>query len=334
MTLDCAPMTQRSLVAATALVALAWPTAAAARDVKAQNNEVAFDVDATFARRGQNNSDVALTYTWLPGALDQNDEVVPALRTFVRQPHQVWVGLRRTGDSYDSVTGLHGGGTGWLGERFYGSAELGIEYDSVQNEIGQRIENAFISGNGRVEAGARVLPLLQLGGFYRIRPVLVPLPETNLVGDTIERSGAQQDFGAAIGLATPDDRLLLMAQLGYRVVDWRFTGSRNPGELGATGLVGALQTSYQLSSTTSLTLRGEVSSLDWENRRMGQEDINELGGQATVLSVRGDLGFLYWFEGHWGFRVSFGGGYVGEGPVEGSFESGLFRLGIGFTTRY
>jgi hypothetical protein len=30
----------------------------------------------------------------------------------------------------------------------------------------------------------------------------------------------------------------------------------------------------------------------------------------------------------------FGGGYIGQGPLFQSFESGLFRLGVGLTTRY
>ena len=326
-------MKHRPLAAALATALLAVPLAASGKEPQPQNNEVSFDVDATFARARQNSSDLRLGYTWYPGALDKNDEVVPALRRFVRQPTEIGVRLQRGGDAYDAITGFYGSALAWLpGDLVYGQVELGVEYDSVENEL-QRIENAFVAGVARAEAGVRVIPALELGGFYRYRPVLLTFPEQTLVGVTVERSGQSQEFGGRFGVGTPDDRLLLEGTFAYRMHDWTFEG-QYPGDITGRALVGALRASVQLTSATSIVLRGEVESTDWVNHRAGQDDVTGRGTEGNVLGVRVDVGYLYWFEGRWGFRVMLGGGYIEQGPLFQSFESGLFRLGVGLTTRY
>ena len=54
--------------AAVVLTAAAGP--AAAKEVEPQNNEVAVEVDASFGKAGDNDSDVSASYTWFPVALD------------------------------------------------------------------------------------------------------------------------------------------------------------------------------------------------------------------------------------------------------------------------
>jgi hypothetical protein len=324
-------MKHRTLLALVAVVAV--PEAAHAKDVQPQNNEIAVDVDATFAKARQNSSDVQASYTWFPDGLDRNDEVVPALRRFVRQPLMIGARVERYGDAYDAITGLYGDARAWLpGDVLYGKLELGLEYDSVENEV-QRIENAFLAGVARGEVGVRIIPALELGGYYRVRPVLTTFPDQTLVGVSVERSGQTQELGGTFGLATPDDRLLLEGSLGYRMYDWTFEG-QFPGDITGRAKVGALRASLQLTSTSSIVLRAEVDSTDWVNHRAGQDEITERGTEGNVLHVRGDIGYIFWFEGRWGFRMSLGGGYIGQGPLFQSFESGLFRLGVGFTTRY
>ncbi len=325
----------RLLAAAAVAVAAvsASPVVAQAREPQPQNNEIAFDVDATFGKSGNNDSNLLLVYSWIPGALDQNDEVVPALRRFVRQPSELNVRLQRQGDSYDSVTGLYGGGTAWLpGGTLFGSLDLGLEYDKVENEPFE-LENAFIAGSGRIEVGGRVLPLLQLSAFYRYRPVLLPLPETTASNVEVERSGATHEAGVGFGFATSDDRLLLGGGLGYRAIDWTFTDF-HAGTIQGRALFASLRLSLQSSPKTSWFLRGEAATTDWINLREKQPDFTGLGTEGNVRSLQADAGLVYWFEGHWGFRISFGGGYIGQGPLLASQESGLFRVGVGFTTRY
>jgi hypothetical protein len=327
----------RSALGATViLTAAAGP--AAAKDVEPQNNEIAVEVDASFAKAGDNDSDVTATYTWFPGALDKNDEVVPLLRRFVRQPLEIGGRLTRTNDVTDTISGLDGFAQAWLGGIGYGRADLGLEYDSVINDpIGE--EHAFLAGNARLEAGARVLSLLQLGGFYRYRPVLTTFPSPNgIIMIVQERAGQTQEFGVTLSFATPEDRLYVQALAGLRNVDWSFTG-RYPGDVTGRAVFGQAKVSLQLSPQISLFARGELTTTDWDNERQGQTGVGDMStnrpAKMTRLDVRADLGFTYWFEGKWGFRISLGGGYYNKGPLfYQDTESGLARIGVGFTTRY
>jgi hypothetical protein len=326
-------MTSRPISLAAALVTLLGSGVAHAREFQPQNNEVTVDVDANFARRGQNNSDVTVKYTWLPQALDRNDIVVPQLRRFVRQPLELGAKMQRAGDATDTVTGLYGFGQAWLADLLYGHAEVGFEYDQVQNEQ-LTIENAFIAGSGRVEAGVRVLPLLQLGGFYRYRPVLIPLPEQTMSGETAERSGQTQDFGGTLSFATPEDRVLLTATGGYRMVDWTFVG-HDFGDVTGRAVFGSLRLSIQLSPRNSFFFRADATATDWVNHREKQSMTTMRPEEMTRHELGADLGYIYWFEGRWGFRFSLGGGYFDKGPLfSQDLESGTIRLGVGFTTRY
>jgi hypothetical protein len=325
-----------ALGAAVLVTAAAGP--AAARDVEPQNNEVAVEVDATFAKAGDNDSDLTATYTWFPGAIDKNDEVVPVLRRFVRQPIELGGQLGRVNDVTDTISSLSGFGQAWLGGIGYGRADLGVEYDSVLNDPPKE-ENAFLAGNARFEAGARVLPILQLGAFYRYRPVLTTFPSPNgIIGIIQERSGQTQEYGASLTFATPEDRLYIQALAGVRDIDWSFTG-RYPGDITGHAVFGQAKVSLQLSPEFSIFVRSEFHSTDWDNERQGQTGVGDMSTgrptKMTRLDVRADVGFTYWFEGKWGFRISLGGGYYDKGPLFfQDVESGLARIGVGFTSRY
>src|SRR5436190_395569 len=70
------PRPHRAALAAAALATLVAP-AAWAREYEPQNNEVAVDIDVSFAKHSQNQADVVLAYTWIPGALNRNDVLLP-----------------------------------------------------------------------------------------------------------------------------------------------------------------------------------------------------------------------------------------------------------------
>jgi hypothetical protein len=328
----------RNALAATVALATLAPHLAAAKDITPQNNEVATDITASFANTGDNDSDVSIVYTWYPEALDKNDEVVPLLRRYVRQPTEIGGKATINNDITDTIYGLHAFGQGWLGGLGYGRGEAGLEYDAVINDPDD-IEHAFLAANLRAEAGVRLFGLLQLGGFYRYRPVLITFP--NPLGSlaiTQERSGNTQEFGGSLAFATPEDRLYLQGMLGYRNIDWDFTG-QYAGPITGKALIGQAKVSLQLSPRFSLYLSGEFSNTDWDNERLGQTgpppSVTGRPPKGTRIDVRGDAGFTYWFEGKWGFRIALGGGYYDKGPVRyQNYSSGLLRLGVGFTTRY
>jgi hypothetical protein len=330
-----------------AVIVLALAPAALAQTPRPQNNEIQFDLDATFMSPN-NASRIAIVYTWLPGAINARDEVVPALRRFVRQPTELYAGAVRTTDTFDNVTGaLVGGRFAPLGGRFYGLAELGIDYDTIENDPYEQ-EEAYIGGSARLEVGGRVLPLLQLGAAYSARSVLKAMPKSTLTGLRAERDGGAQDFDAVLTFSTPDDRLLLSAAVGWRDVDWTFAGPA-PGQAIASGPHASLRGSLQLDFQTSILFRAFYSREDWENTRtVASPDPetpdfsdylakefrapNKPEGRVNVVEV--ELGLLYWFEARWGFRVSLGGGYSDAMPLVDSRDTPRFKAGVGFVSRY
>jgi hypothetical protein len=305
-----------------------------------QNNEVDFQADVIFqggANRYQpdNASRMSVGYVWLPGGgLDKNDEVVPMLRRFIRQPLELGARFERRSDQFDTVSGLVGLVRYWPIPFVYGQLELGVENDEVENDENQS-EGSYWASVVRAEAGVRVLPLLQVGGFLRRRGLFDTDNSEELL--VAERSGDETWFGLAVTGATPGDRLLASAYLGYRDTSWDFAGF-HPGTLTGEGTFLELRLSYQSSSTMSWFLAGDVASETWNEQRArgvdGDGNTIPPRGEKDVLVTNVDAGIVYWFEGKWGFRISFGGGYTDALPVADARETGRIRFGVGFTSRY
>jgi hypothetical protein len=312
----------------------------APRQVRPQNNEIAFEADVVFQSgenkyNPSNESHLFVQYTWLPGAgLNKNDEVVPILRRFIRQPLELTTRFERRSDEFDSTLGLHVGGTYWPISRVYVQASVGGEWNEVENDASDS-EGVYIAGVLRSEVGVRVLDLLQIGAFYNVRPVLDARGTDSLIQDAY-RSGQDQWYGVSIGAATPDDRVLFLGRAGLRNTDWTFDGFRS-GDVLVDGPFADVQLWFNLDPEKSLYARAFISNDNWYDSRLQPADDEgniPLPVEGDGIATDVDLGFLYWFEGKWGFRISLGGGYAEELPVLGSRETGRIRLGIGFTTRY
>jgi hypothetical protein len=305
-----------------------------------QNNEIEVQADIVF-QAGPNKyapdnvSDITVGYVWLPGGgLDKNDVVVPVLRKFVRQPLELGVRYNRHSDQFDAVNGLQLHGTYWPIRFVYVNPALGLEMNKVENDIGNT-EGSYYATVVRAEAGVRVLELLQLGAFYHGRS-LFDTDNSDVLAVAAQRTGGENWYGLSLGFATPNDRLLLTTRAGFRDTDWSFEGFHR-GTVSVEGVFAEARIAYQSGPTMSWFLRTNVSQEDWNDQR----DQGEIGGmviprngQKDVVGIDTDLGFVFWFEGKWGFRVSFGGGYTNGVPVEEGRETGRIRFGVGFTNRY
>jgi hypothetical protein len=315
---------------ALALCCLA-PSVAAAIEPEPQQHEVRLDIDLQ-SERGASGAFVDAQYTWTPGALNRVDEVVPILRRFIRHKTALWVGIGRNGNTREQVTGARAGGiVQVLDGRLYTSGEVGIEYDVLSYD---RNEHAYWAAPVMVEVGARPLHLLSIGGFYAARPVVAASPSES-VQTQAERSGREHRFGATLTGATPSDRIFATLSGWLVRSDWEFTGF-HPGDLTVRGVGASLRIAFQLSSSFTLQLRGQLRRENWVNARAGDEMVNFVGVDLDrdVLFAHGDAEVIYWHRGRHGFRFGLGGGYDGRPPLVNSRETALFRIGLGLITRF
>jgi hypothetical protein len=311
---------------------LLFASTARAERSERQAHEVGADVDITLAEQS-NAALIVIQYMWTPETLERYDEVVPALRRFVRHPSALVARFRHDGGTLDTRSALEGGGTLHLLEgRLYASGLGGIERDQVHYNF----EDVYWTTPFTVEAGARPLELLSAGGYYRGRPII-----SATAGDVAFpsfRDGMEHELGFVLQTATPGDQLLASLRGGYYLADWDYTG-QNPGPLDVKGWRAQAKLSYQTSSTNSWTVNLLFRREDWDNGRLG-EDFPDLVGEDVerrVTAFEGDLGFQYWFRGTLGFRVTVGGGFETEPPIY--YETfrvgtrGFGRFGFGFIKR-
>jgi hypothetical protein len=322
-----------AIAAAVAGTTLAAPRAARAADPVPQNNEVEVNVDATFATQS-NESLVDGVYRYYVAPLDKKDDVVPALRRFVHHPSTLFVHGDRDSEVGGTSTYLGGGAEWWLGDRAFVGGEAGGSYVDVIRD--DDAEGSYLDASLRAEAGFRPAELLHVSLSYKWTPVLYDLPPSGLPQSQAHRSGATHLALVGFGASSPGDTVLFTAHLGVRANRWSFAQpGYQPGDLDGTFGVADMRLSYQSDREKSwfISLRGYYG--EWNNQR-DIDDISTIGGERkkNVFGVQGDLGFVYWFEGHWGFRVSMGGGYDGRPPLAHEVERGLIRFGVGFVSRY
>jgi hypothetical protein len=313
---------------AVALLALAGM--AQARKPVPQQHELRLDVDISIENEA-NTAIVDFQYIFTPKSLNRFDEVVPALRRYVRHPSALWLRATRFGSSLDATTSAKVGGIGQLLDgKFFTLAEVGIEYDDVLYDLA---EDSYLAMPFTLELGGRPAELISLGAYYRGRPILAAYE-----GDTpnkVLRSGNEHSVGGLLSFATPDDRLFVSLGAGYHLADWEFTGF-HAGTMTVRGLQAMLSASFQTSEATSVRLNVVGARENWVNERVGDEDVIFVGPDLDrdVWSVRGELEMMYWYQGRIGLRVGLGGGYEGEKPIFRPRERGQFRLGFGIVTRY
>jgi hypothetical protein len=299
------------------------------REPDPQRHELRLDLDISVANLA-NSALFDGQYTFTPGALNRHDEVVPALRRFVRHPSTLWLRVMRDGSSIDTRTGLHAGASGeLLGGRLFGALEAGVERDEVNYDPR---ECGYDAAPFALEAGGRPAPLVALGAFYRGRPTI---GATECDPPNAERSGWEHELGGTFGVATSEDRLFVQLHGGYHVADWTFARS-NPGTLTVSGARGGVRLLLQSSARLSWLFQATVSRETWDDRRPFDDIEEEVPKplERDVVDAVADLGITYWHQGRLGFRFSVGGGYDGEKPIYNGKDRGVIRFGFGVVSRY
>jgi len=158
-----------------------------------------------------------------------------------------------------------------------------------------------------------------------------------------DRAGSEHEVGATTSFATPTDRVLGTVWGGYYRADWTFSGFHE-GDIRIRGEHAGFRLSFQTSSTLSIQWRMNGRLEQWDNRRLGDDGVDFVGEETDrrVVTIDGDLGFTFWFEGRLGFAVALGGGFQSEPPVlyrppNGAVpkgDRGFGRLGMGVVSRF
>ncbi|MFH0903545.1 MAG: hypothetical protein V2A73_23190 [Pseudomonadota bacterium] len=324
---------------ATALVTLtaAAPGAQARKKPDPQQHEVGASLDV-LPSNVWTQSTLDLQYTWTPAFLDRNDEVVPALRRFVRQPDSLWARIHYDSITLESHTALHGGGIlSLLDRRLFASGEVGLRWDALDRNF----ENDYLSIPVSVELGGRPFPILSFGITGRIRPAIYTIQSDTGATIPASRRGNEKEAGITITVATPGDRFYATLSACYRLTNWDYYGF-HPGEIEATGPNADLLLSLQVSPTTSWQLQLAGRHEHWDNRRGGDQGSDYVGPQTTIDAdaISASFGLLFWSRGRWGLRAALAGGYERIPPifyardVQVPRHRGFVGLRLGLVSRY
>lgn len=323
------------LAALASLVGLGQSSIAHAEgDPYPQPAEVTVGLDAYFGTGRVNTAAADFRFVRYLEPLDKKDDVVPILRRHVRHPSLITVHVRRDGQTNDTANYLGAGGTFWLGDLSLGG-ELGGEYVTVLNDFDSEV--AYLGLRTRLEAGYRLGELVELGLYYQLRPVIYNLPEAMPGIAEASRQGFTHDAGLSFAASTAGDEWFISGHAGLRVHDWSFSGGFQDGDLTATGVVADARLSYQTNRRLSYYLDVVGGYLDWDNQRfMAPDSPTNVEGelQRGQLTVIGQVGIVFWFEGRWGFRAGLGGGYEAAAPYPRNQDRGILNFAIGFTSRY
>ena len=324
-------------IAVVVLMGLAGSAVAERDRSEKQTHEWTADIDITLSQLSS-SALIDIGYTWTPETLERYDEVVPALRRFVRRPSSLTAHIRHDGSPLVTRSTLEGGGTlQLLDGRAYLAGTGGIERALVNYSYD---EDIYWSAPLGAEVGGRPLELLSLGVFYKLQPIFAATA-TDQIMVPAYRSGHEQWFGGTVTGSTPGDQLLATVRAAAYRADWDFEGF-HPGPMDVRGLHAETHLSWQMSSTSSLTVDGRARRERWDNRRRDEEQATFVGPdvERRVLALQADLGFLYWFRGYLGFHVFIGGGFETEPPLYYRDEGydvgtlGYGRFGFGFVSRY
>jgi hypothetical protein len=120
-----------------------------------------------------------------------------------------------------------------------------------------------------------------------------------------------------------------------RLVDWTFA-EFHPGDVTIRGLGVGARVAFQLTSSFSLLLRGEVRRDHWLNERLNDDDQHFVGRNLdrNVVGASGGVEVFFWHKGRYGFRFGLGGGYEGAPPTFDNRETGIVQLNLGLVTRF
>ena len=317
---------------ALALILLASPVLAE----EPQYHEVTADADVSI-ESGANTATAGVKYTLSFGGIDRQDEVIPALRRFVRHPSAVWVRIDRRGSSaVESETSVNVGGILHLFDgALHLSGEAGVSRNDVLFDDFYGGEDYYDTATYHLELGGRPLPLLSIGAFFEGEPIIGRSSGTDVASEANTRDGGAKTIGGVVELSTPDDRLYLHLTGFYHTVDWTFSGF-HPGDITIRGIGGSLQATYQLDVDAGVGLRTTMSREHWVDTRMGDNDPLWLGRNLDrqVWNVEIDAEFTFWYRSRFGFRVFLGGGYQEAPPLIAVTATGFGKFGGGITARF
>ncbi len=301
-----------------------------------QYHEVSAEADVSI-ESGTNTSTAGIQYTLTPEGIDRQDEVIPALRRFVRHPSSAWVRIYRKGSSsIESGTAVAVGGVlHVLDGALYASGDIGLQRNDVLFDDFMGGEDHYDSLPFHLELGGRPTPLLSLGAYYAGEPVIGSEPGTDIPVNQVTRTGGGKSVGGVVALSTPDDRLYLRVTGWYHFIDWTFKGF-HPGDITVRGPGATVQTIYQLSAETGMGLRASASREHWVDERMLDNDPAWIGRNLDrqVWNVEVDADFLFWWRARFGFHVFVGGGYMGAPPFVTVVSTGFGKFGGGITARF
>jgi hypothetical protein len=312
---------------------------ASAKEKELQRHEVDGDIDLNVVSLG-NEAIFKLRYTFTPEGIDRNDEVPPILRRFLLHPASLWFEIAHDGGTRDAITRVElGGELHVLDGHIYARTEGGLGRHLTVFDEPYEFGYWFATAYG--EVGFRPVNGIEIGAFYRGSPILGP-DKDDKAAQQAERSGLEQNFGALVTFATPNDRIYATVS-GYGIVnDWKFktcVGCLFPGDETVRGFGGSVRVAFQLTLTTSLQLQGSVERNHWIDSRVGEDahfqlPLQNLTLDRSVWSAVAEADFIYWYAGRYGFRLSAGGGYNQAPPLLNARTSGLLRLGGGVLLRF
>jgi hypothetical protein len=270
-------------------------------------------------------------YTFFAQPLDRLDpDVIPGQRKFLRHPNSLSVMLHRLTTQYDQINGGALAGTLTFGDLVTLDGEIGLDLVNVKQDP---FEGGYLALPYRLELQTYALPRTRIGAFVEGKRVLNPTRQSEILFPTERESGGELEIGGSIAGCSCGDRLYGELRAGWKNVEYNFSGSFE-GDLTAKGPAISGMGLYQFSETTSLGLRGDFETLQWETTRTGDRD--RLEGSISPRALRVDLSLelIFWYKGTYGLKVSLGGGLQQQRPLFADEDSGFGHFGFAVTTRF
>jgi hypothetical protein len=285
---------------------------------------------------GANTSTLDLQYVLTPGGIDRQDEVIPALRRFVRHPSFLYAAFHRRGaTALTTDNGFAIGGALHLFDGVvYGKGEIGLQRTGVSYDDTR--EDRYDTMPFTLELGGRPIPLLSLGALYSGAPIIGSKGADGIIASQIiTRDGSEHTFGGVVEFATPNDRFYLKLIGSFRRVDWTFTGPQ-PGDITVRGPGIQVKGVFQLSAEFGVGLFAMFRREHWVDDRVGDDDPALIGRdvdrQVKNLDIEAEV--FYWHRAHVGFRFFAGGGFSDAPPLLGQIFTGFIKFGGGIVTRF
>jgi hypothetical protein len=252
------------------------------------------------------------------------------LRRFLYHPNAIWLQVHRFTTQLEQVTGVGLGGNLSFGRGIVTlDAQVGFENVDVKQDP---LEPGYLSAPYRVELQTHALPRTRLGAYFRGRPVLKATSD-RVINSPTTRDGGEIELGATAAGASCGDRLYGEISAGWKSYDWTFVGTF-AGDLTASGPTATALGQYQLSTSSSVGLRVDFESLQWESTR--EDDADRIEGILDPRAMRlgATLEFTYWYRGTYGIKVQLGGGLQQRRPIFDDETNGFGHFGFAITSRF